>query len=243
MEDNDLILIDKFLDGTLSIAEKALFENRLRDDPKFKNRLQLIQEVASAQSLETEEFKKSLKDISKKYENSNSQFDLKKIWPLILGILLLSFLAFYFLKPKPIKETTKHLYAAYFSTYPNVITTRNNESSNALEIPLAQYDNGNFIDANTLFEKLRSENFSDTLYFYYGVSLMQTDQEQKAINLFKEITKDKNSAFNAQANWYQALAHVKANEIDAAKDVLERLLKNNSSSTYSTKAKKLLTKL
>jgi len=89
--------------------------------------------------------------------------------------------------------------------------------------------------------KTHPEKYNSTVFLYLGISYLEIDATDKAINIFSKVTNSE-SLDASKAYWYLALTYLKTEHISKAKEVLKLIIKNPSNSNFS-KAKELLKKI
>ena len=111
-----------------------------------------------------------------------------------------------------------------------------------LRFALDQYKNGNYSLASKYLDKISADHPNDnTALFYAALSNIENNKTGTAINQLINISKS-NNEFSDEANWYLALAYLKAgNKNEEAKNVFENIAQSNNS-PYKSQAGQLLKK-
>ena len=117
---------------------------------------------------------------------------------------------------------------------------KNKEDS--LRFALDQYKNKNYSLASEYLDKLSTDHPSyNPAVFYAALSNIENNKTETAINQLIKIARPGNE-FSEEANWYLALAYLKAgNKNKEAKNIFEDIAKNNNS-PYKSQADQLLKK-
>jgi uncharacterized protein HemY len=102
------------------------------------------------------------------------------------------------------------------------------------------YEAGDFEKAAQQLEEILDANpEKQILHFYLGIAHLETDDFPAAVESFKAA---QDSVYLEEANWYLALAYLKQQQPELAKDILSGFA-NNPQSRYYEKAKDLVSKL
>ena len=253
---NDIQLIEKFLDGRMSEAEKKEFENKLKLDQRLSEMMTdmnlLVEGIKlSAAQSSKEEKSDRLKFFNEINEIEKNAFDpaseakiiplYRKPWVLsaAASVILLVTLTFYFLREQtPLNEK---LYAAHFEPFdsPGSGLTRGTNEVTLKTQAYEAYDNGNYKVATQLFEQIVNEKEDAIAQLCLGNTYLAQNDLSKAEKVFTEML-TKQSELITQAKWYLALTYLKENKMERAKATLWEISK---SSTYGEKAQQLLKEL
>jgi len=242
----DDILIEKKLRNQLSKEERALFFNKIEQDPDFKQKLefekQLFQNLneeewsfeESKKTTEVQEYLEVIQSdeitkLKKQLKNENSIYQASiekksKSWFLYVAaaviILFISIFNFIDFNSNP-----QELYADYLSkTELTSIITRGNHQD---ELAKAQtlFEEKEYAKALTIFEKeiKNKENQTGSIYIYTGISQMELNQFDKAeITFDKLISSDLLDA--PKGYWFKALGYLKNNKTEKAKLILNKIV-------------------
>jgi len=253
---NDIQLIEKFLDGRMSEAERKEFENKLKLDQRLSEMMtdmNLLVEgikMSAAQSSKEEKtdrlkFFNEINEIEKNAFDSTAEVKIiplyRKPWILsaAASVLLLAALTFYFMREQtPLNEK---LYTAYFEPFdsPGSGITRGKNEVTLKTQAYEAYDNGNYKVAAQLFEQIVNEREDAIAQLCLGNAYLAQNDLSKAEKIFTEML-TRQSELITQAKWYLALTYLKGNKMERAKATLWEISK---SSTYGEKARKLLKEL
>lgn len=153
-------------------------------------------------------------------------------------VLLLSVLIYCFQH----KTSTDQLYAEYFSPYRNVIkpVVRGEQNKDSLQIAFAFYEAHQYQKAQDYFEHLSTRNEYRDLLFYQAMTLLTAEKYSKALTLLQTY-RSKQERFSSYCYWYEALIHLKQDNLVKAKKSLSFIIKNNYYN--EKKAKELLERL
>lgn len=248
---DDIVLLERYLELSLTDAERKQVESRLRVDPGFKELYEQEKTIVKGirfshlknQLQYLNEVENQLPALSPDTKEANVIF-LKQFWkPLAMAasVLLVGALLFFFAQQRtPLNE---RLYLSYFEPFdsPGSGLTRGggNIQVTVKRRAYEAYDNGNYLQAATLFEQALNEEDEAIVHLCLGNAYMKNNQWKKAEASFLQMLKEHNDLVT-QTKWYLALVYVKENKTEKAKSTLWEI---TTSSTYGVKAKKLLEEL
>jgi len=166
-------------------------------------------------------------------------------WKLVsvatgLLLLLTTSSIFYFYSQHPQKQD---LADKFFTPYSNIVPiTRGEQPLDDLQSAMQAYEFGRYDIALAGLKKVvanNSENF--TAHFYAAICLIALKQPAPAIDHLKQLVAAENHAFQQPTLWYLALSHLKLNDIQKAKQILQQIVKQDG--FYQKKSKELLSQL
>ncbi len=245
--------IEQYLLGQLDENDKAAFEKEMENDSSLKEEvrthagvLQGLDEIR-AEKLKSH-FQELESNLPKEESNEEKVVEMQpskglgSIWKVAAAIVLLAIPTYLILNSGP---TADELYNQYYQSYPNVITsTERSQEENPPEQneALAYYESGNFEAAIEAFQaELEELPEAADMQFYLGVSQMETNRLEHAIESLTAVVESNNTQFRDQALWYLALAKMKnGNEVEAEGLLKHIITKENS---YSTRAEEILEQL
>jgi len=155
-------------------------------------------------------------------------------------VICLAALVYLNVKEKPHEAA----FAEYFAPYPSAVPlVRSQQSQSALEAAFERYAAKDYEAALPLFQELLAAEPQRTalIRFYMGICYLATDEPQRAISIFQKELDDSASQFHDPAEWYLALAFLKANDTEKCKSVLKRIILRPG--IYQERAASLLARL
>ncbi len=242
MNDDDLILIERYLKDELSDSEKESVESRAENDTSFAREIALQKDMFHG--IESH-FDNKIKNLLAETEH-NMQKEAKVVqpnfWisrglPMAAAIIVFMMVGYLLIKEKP---TGQELFISYYETYPNIVTPLDRSSGTGSNTALSYYENGDFQQALSLLEKEILASPEDIgLQFYFGICQLEVGNIDFAITELKSISDANSEIFSEPATWYLALAYLRANKLAEAKNTLRSIqeMKNNA---YQKRATKLL---
>lgn len=236
MNEELYIGFESYLANEMPTDEKILFEEKLHNDAKFKQQFNLYkgttQLLSHKFSAETINFKKNLEAISKGHftetiKNKSKVIAFKPWFYAVAACLVIGLGIFTFTKNDP-------KYSEYNQYETAQFVERGDNDTNLKE---AQdfFNEKQYQNAITSFEKLQHINNPELLYFY-SISLIETNNYTKAETILSSL-KNGTSVYKDKATWYLALSNLKQKKFDECKAYLKQIPVD--AEDY-TKAQKLL---
>ena len=219
MNDERYILFENYLSNELSAEEKTNFEKQLTEDSELASAFEIFKDLnlhlenKFGNQEELKAFKKNLKSISKEhFKTKKPKVVAFKPWQYAIAAsvaILVGLFVFQNINPS-------------FDDYNNPEMATFIERGDVNEnLKLAQdaFNAKNYKTAITYFEAILKENKSPEIQYFYAVSLLETDQFQKAeINL--SDLRYGNSIYKNKATWYLALSKLKQKDYKSCKNIL-----------------------
>lgn len=235
MEHEDLII--SYFESNLTPQEKVLFDNLMKTDPSFKERVTFEEKVKKTITLEERKaLKQELQTLeSEKWGKKTSK---KQWWYIAASIVVLLGISMFFVNQG---NSSEKLYASYFEPYPNTIApvVRSSSQKDIKNDAFSAYESGNYEKASELFSALSHQTEEEYALFYNAMSLMMTDKIEQATSI---LTDNQWSAeYNEKTTWYLALCYLKQKETEKSKILLQKIV--SAKSYNSDKATKLLQKI
>ena len=237
-------LIEAYLAGELQGEKLQSFEDQLSNDSELAKEVTLHRELQAALAdQETIELENSLLEIRRELDKESEKATVIPLrtssrWLIAASILVLIAAAAYLLWP----GQEQNLYADFFEPYPNYLTTRTDNQNTTLGAAINAYQNRDYTTALGHFQELLAEDTKRTdIRFYIGICQAELDQAEAALSSFQEVITKADNTYTGPAKWYKALAHLKVNQNDQAKSLLNELI--NSNGDFSTEARDLLNEI
>ena len=260
MNNQDILLINQFIEGVLSEEQLVLYNERIELDEAFREHAKFeiqmhhsldeanwsfVEDINNEEVLEykkllsatkTIELKEILRNIVK--ENTSKPRKKFKIWYGVAAILLVCISVFSLLNNKDQED----LYAKYLdkSEIPSLAVRSVNQ--NSLLTIQQLFDEGKYNETLSLISDstLATSPSKGTLLIIKGISLLETNQNKEALFNFDKLI-DSDLLDGPKGYWYKALYYLKIDEPDKCKSVLKQITENNLYN--SEKAKELLNEL
>jgi hypothetical protein len=240
-DNEDLQLIEKFIDGELSADERKLFQQRMNDDA-FAKQLHFYRAVTDSVRIVPEQelkqkFKQRLEQQRAHETGTGESSGRNYYWAAaVLAIAIASTLFLIVQRP----DSSEKLYLAYYQPYPISGITRDG-SEEKQDPAVTAYGSGDYGRAALLLEvKIAEATTSNAgeLKLILGNCYLQLGQQNKAAQLFKQVMQGDDPLLSADASWYFALAQIRMSDMANAKVTLQSLMASNSA--YRRQAAQLL---
>lgn len=257
-QEEDMMLVERYLDNTMTATEREAFETRLGQDKDLKETIKDIeflvegirysarkelltqlQELESQIAAEVQEDEQAETKVVPLYQRS---------WMSVaaaLALILVSTIA-YQLWPAGGKGdmamTDRYIQQHFPSEYS---TTRSAAESDVATPNKAYYlyEGGNYAAAASLFLQILEKDENPDMLFYAGNSLLKVGEYQKAVDLFEQVnTRYPQYEYSCEASFMQALGAIKLKNKQDAIVKLEQVTVCDDS-TIANNAKALIEEL
>jgi len=132
------------------------------------------------------------------------------------------------------------LFSQYYTSENIVDQTRGDQNIVEAVIKFQQKD---FAKASVLFKSiLDKDNSNIAVWFYYGISNIETRNYNNSINAFTTIIKQNDNLYIEHAEWYLGLCYLKNNQKDKAINQFI-VVASNPDNFHRQEAKNILEKL
>jgi tetratricopeptide (TPR) repeat protein len=239
-------LIDNFLTGRLTPAEKEAFEaslktnEMLRQETETQARLKGIVVSYGAAQLKKRLQKIEAETIHKKDAPKNPYWWLY----LIIGLIMAGLAWWVLQSDSSSAESPDAIYAAYYEPFTPVgLSTRDNTTESPSTTILNAYLQKDYSAVITQIQQ-QPEVLEENIQFQliHAIALLETNQSKEAIRELENIALKKDPYFTDEAHWYQALALLKSGNKTTAIPLFTSVAENETSE-YQQQAKTLLDQL
>ena len=254
------ILIEKYLAGTLKGEKLKNFKKELKNNSELQSLVILHKEInESIDEQEIVDFKDKLNKIYyrfRKTENDDAKEIMldsahikkrlspqKRIVIIAASFTLIIIIGVLLYKSVNKVYSANELFSMYYKPYePDIIIRSDIDKFRDLENAILLYGQG---DYNTAFDKFISiivqDNNNYLAQFYLGLTCMELNKFDTAIEQFTSISKNWESPFRYHLEWYLALSYLKNNNKEGAKALLIKI--KSATRYYKTEAEEILDKL
>jgi hypothetical protein len=241
-DNEDLQLIEKFIDGELSIDERKLFQERMNDEA-FAKQLHFQRAVTdSVRIVQEQELKKKFKQRLEQQRMTNETGTGESsrrnyYWAAAVLVIALASTIFIVVQQP---DSSEKLYLAYYQPYPVTGITRDG-SEEKQDPAVTAYGSGDYRSAAFILEAKIAEattRNAEELKLILGNCYLQLGEQNKAALLFKQVMQSDDPVLKADASWYFALAQIRMSDVANAKVTLQDLMATKSA--YRSKAAQLL---
>jgi hypothetical protein len=247
-------LISRYLEGEMNEQERLAFEKKIKDNPELAKEIKLHRDIDDTiKDTKLLDFYEQLESIHKKLkkegaleethdekENHNRRLYLRwyNIAAAIIILLVISTVLYFTLRP-PLNE---RLYSQFFKPYNGSYIVRSAATQDKYSKASDTYDSANYEKSWNMFNELiKVDTLKINAMFFKGISAMEINKYDDAINSFNFIIKDNSTLFVNQAEWYLALCYLKNNDMPNAKKLFGEIAESNAS--HKSDAKRILKKL
>jgi tetratricopeptide (TPR) repeat protein len=255
--------IARYVDGLMEAEEQQAFEAALENDPLLQEQLALHRELeaglqeAFGKDEQREQLKGTMQQLRQEYFGDQTGTSLplqdasaavvpsagqpgkvvsfKKYVGVAIAVAAVLIIGVFVWNPFAV-----NLYEKYAATEMVAQVERGSHIDTVLLEATTAFNNKEFnVAAVDLAEVIQEQPDNSYALFYFGVSLLQTDQLPMARAVFEKLFKGE-SAFKYEAAFYEALSFLKEKDKETAKDWLEKIPAD--APNYS-KAQELMKKL
>lgn len=235
--EEDMVLMERYLNGDLSGEELLAFEKQLKEDKTLQQRLKTLGNLKEGI---VQAGRKDLHSEIKQWEENELPIARtipiwKRSWTMGIAAVLVIGITAIMLWPQ--SENSNELFKAYFEPYPNVImpTVRGGEVNEPSTVQKAYraYDEGNYTEAVQFFENLEVKD--DGSLFYLGNSYLAIHETENAIQVLEKLVNEQ-SQFDEEAKWFLGLAYLKIGDNAMARDTFGKI----KSERYQNKINNIL---
>lgn len=238
--------IARYVDGLMEAEEQQAFEAALENDPLLQEQLAFHREVdaglqeAFGKDEQREQLKGTMQQLRQEYFGDQAGTTLssqdasatlvspggrpgkvvsfKKYVGVAIAVAVVLIIGVFVWNP-----FAGNLYDKYAATQMVAQVERGSHLDTVLLEATTAFNNKEFsVAAVDLAEVIQGEPDNSYALFYFGVSLLQTDQLPMARAVFEKLFKGE-SAFKYEAAFYEALSFLKEKDNGTAKDWLEKI--------------------
>jgi tetratricopeptide (TPR) repeat protein len=245
LNEDDINLIDNYLNGNLRQEEKALFELKMSEkyfSDEFKLRASIIKGIEEFNRNQLKaELRSYLSDHVKiENENRSGKINFLSIAAAIVIILMSSL---WILLHNKNSDTPDEIFAAYYKPYPVAITTRSGQEN--LIPAFEKYQENHYQEAVVLLERIGSDEKKNVgnpfLQLIIGNCYLKMDRFDKATIAFQSVIDSNDLVLKQHAEWYMALTLLKSERIGESLAILGQI--KAARSFYSKNAESLIKRI
>jgi tetratricopeptide (TPR) repeat protein len=220
MNEEHFLEFDEYLQGEMSVADKLVFEQQLKDQPdlamafKTYKGLHLHLENKFGQADELKAFKQNLKGISKKhFKKPKPKVIVFKSWYYVAAASVAVLFGLFFLNQNsnPTFEDYNQPETAFFM--------ERGEANDNLKLVQDAFNEKKYKEAIPLFETILKTDKSAEIQYFYGLALLEENRVVDAERVFATL-KSGNSIYKTKAIWSLALSKLKQKDYKSCKELL-----------------------
>ncbi len=239
MEEKELELIERFLAGQASPTERESVMQRMESDEEFAEHVELMREMPKAITADIKGFQEILQEVmTQKTEKKEVKINVIRRFPLLAVAASLLLLIGFVVMFLPSTSSPDTLFATFYEVPSLNISVRGQNQQVLINQGMEAYREGDYHKAVSFFDQYLVEdpNHND-LIFFKGAGQIAAGDYQAALETLETLTTQA-SLYSSASLWYQALAHLKLENIDRAHALLEQIIQGGNSS-YRDRAQKL----
>jgi len=240
--------IEQYLANEMAPAERAAFKKELKTNAELAEELKLSQTIDSAlQRDDVIELRQKLiaavnagRVAKEKEEVPVIRMHNRKWWYAAASLLAVCGIAATLYMQTKNTISTEALFSQYYNSENIVDQTRGDENIVEAVIKFQQKD---FSMASQMFRRiLDKDNSNIAVWFYYGISNIETKNYDNSIKAFTTIINQNDNLYIEHAEWYLGLCYLKNDQKDKAIDQFV-VVASNPDNFHRQEAKDILEKL
>jgi tetratricopeptide (TPR) repeat protein len=240
------ISIEQYLANEMAPPEQVAFRRELQESQELADELKLSKTIDSAlvrddiidlrrKLIAAIEAGRTVKE-----EVPVVRMNTRKWWYAAASMLALCAVAATLYLQTPRNISNDSLFTQYYNSENIVDQTRGDQNIVEAVIKFQQKD---FKMASVLFKNiLDKDNSNIAVWFYYGISNIETQNYENSIKAFNTIIGQNDNLYIEHAEWYLGLCYLKNNQKDKAIDQFA-VVASNPENFHHQEAKAILTKL
>jgi len=238
--------IEHYLANEMKPVERLAFIKELRSNPDLAMELKLSENIDSAlrrddildlrqKLINTIEANRVVKD-----DAVIVRPNVRKWWYAAAAMLVLCAVAATLYLQNPGRISNDSLFNQYYTSENIIDLTRGDQNIVEAVITFQQKD---FRKASVLFKNiLDKDNENIAVWFYYGISNIETSNFDNSIKAFNVIIKQNDNLYIEHAEWYLGLCYLKNNQKNKAIEQFVTV-SSNLDNFHQQEAKNILEKL
>jgi Tfp pilus assembly protein PilF len=238
--------VEQYLAKEMAPSERTAFRMELKSNPDLADELKLSQNIDSA-LMRDDIIELRQKLIAAIHANRIVKEEVpvvrmytRKWWYAAASLAALVAVAATLYLQVPRTVTNDKLFTEYYNSENIVDQTRGDQNIVEAVIKFQQKD---FATASQLFKSiLDKDNTNIAVWFYYGISNIETKNYDNSIKAFTTIINQNDNLYIEHAEWYLGLCYLKNNQKDKAIDQFA-LVASNPDNFHWQEAKNILEKL
>lgn len=241
-------LIERFLAGEMKEDELRWFGKELQSNADLSAELKLDKDLDNILLDEgVVEFRQKLISVLNESKQHGVSPKIIKLQPrrwqvaaaAVIAVLVIAGGALLLTQQR--SYTAEKLFSMYYDSESTIELTRSG-NANIVEAIL-KFQQGDHQGASLLFAEILDKDSSNiAVWFYNGISYIETNRFDDAIKAFRYIIKDKDNLYVEHAEWYLGLCYLRNGQIDFAVEQF-RMIVANEQNYHNKDADKILVKL
>ena len=241
-------LIDRFIAGEMKEDELRWFGKELQTNAELSGELRLDKDIDNILLDEdVVEFRRKLISVFNESKQKEATTKIVRMqprrWQLVAAaaIAVLMIAGGAILLTQQRSYTAEKLFSMYYDTDRTIELTRSG-NANIVEAIL-KFQQKDFQGASLVFAEILDRDSSNiAVWFYNGISYIETNRIDDAVKAFRYIVDDKNNLYVEHAEWYLGLCYLKNEQIDFAVEQFRKIAADQKN-YHNKEANKVLEKL
>ncbi len=233
------MLIEKYLQGSLSAKERSEFDILFGSDEEFAREVAFQENLREVVNAEKDPLRKMVGELESEFQENRPTSGTWKKLLVAASIFAVLGLAIFYNLNRPVSSSD--LYENYFENYPNVVNPlERGNTANAKDTAFEAYETGRYQEAYDRFRDLLETEDQTYYQFYMANALLELGRAEEAILLLKEYSASEDKLTD-RAGWYLAMAYLQLDDKKQAITELEKIVEQGAYN--SSEAEQLLAEL
>jgi tetratricopeptide (TPR) repeat protein len=239
--------IERYLSGEMSPPEREIFEREVASNPALAKELKISRTIDSALANDDIiDLRQKLLEVYKESNKAQSHvpvvfLNFRKFWYAAASVILLAAIGSALFFALPGGKSNISLFKQYY-TSENLVDITRASDANIVEAVI-KFQEKDYILAARLFKNLLEVDNSNLAYwFYYGVSSIETESYNEAVQAFTNILANNQNLYVEHARWYLGLTYLKSDQTEQARKQF-LIVANDPDNSHQKEARRILEKL
>jgi len=241
-------MIERFIAGEMNEDELRWFGKELQTNAELSGELKLDKDLDNILLDEdVVEFRRKLISVFNESKQNEAAPKVVRMQPrrwqlaAAAAIAVLVIAGGAILLTQQRSYTAEKLFSMYYDSNRTIELTRSG-NANIVEAIL-KFQQKDYQGASLLFAEILDKDSSNiAVWFYNGISYIETNRIEDAVKAFKYIVEDKNNLYVEHAEWYLGLCYLKNEQIDFAVEQFRKIAADQKN-YHHKEADKILEKL
>ncbi|MCB9014196.1 MAG: hypothetical protein H6541_00210 [Lentimicrobiaceae bacterium] len=241
-------MIERFIAGEMNEDELRWFGKELQTNAELSGELKLDKDLDNILLDEdVVEFRRKLISVFNESKQNEAAPKVVRMqprrWQLVAAaaIAILMIAGGAILLTQQRSYTAEKLFSMYYDSERTIELTRSG-NANIVEAIL-KFQQKDYQGASLLFAEILDKDSSNiAVWFYNGISYIETSRIEDAVKAFRYIIDDKNNLYVEHAEWYLGLCYLKNEQIDFAVEQFRKIA-DDQKNYHNKEANKILEKL
>lgn len=226
------VTVEQYLANDLSPIEREAFEHDLNTNPELESEFRFASSIDRAlRQEEILDLRRKIQKVMKESKQTKAdpiiiRYRPNRIWYAAASFLIIATFAATMLISNYRHSSPESLFKKYY-TSENIIDITRSGNTNLVEAVM-RFQKKEYDMASRLFsEILDNDSRNMAVWFYYGISCIETENYGKAEKAFNEIINNKYNLYVEHAEWYLALTYLKDKKMDKAITAFKKVADNS----------------